>query len=237
MGDFGFRAINDFGAVQVDGDYRNHKLFATGSVATLGYDPVQNPYGFGNIHDIAFPARTNRPILLLQPGAIWAGGGRVADTLDSAQFYTLYEGNGWAPTQVNYALLDEVGALDDSSTYGIRVFNASGQEVFDHRYRYLKVRDVVTLGAPTGTPATLSHANVPNAYYMTSPVSGTAAWISGCPGEPTWDCMYFDEVHVRQASPTSLEYKLATTHVFDVGHPGYNSIVSGQKVLVCEIGY
>jgi len=148
MADYGFRAVNPDGTVQVDSQFRNLAFRASGSaslssspVAFWRYGSAVVPNGNGRI--IAW--RCNYPAALTHAST---SGDNI--TLN----FRSYTGpsNSAAPTLTWY-LFDEPGAVSIPSNqfYGMIVRDAAGNKTYDSRIPYAKWVDQIS-GTSSGMP-------------------------------------------------------------------------------------
>jgi len=222
---YGFKMINTNGETVIDADYRNHSVFANGSIALANYS--------ANAAQINFAARADYPILAVQPGPVWVGGAWILNTKDKAGFY----GSAFGAGSVNWALSDLDGALADVATYGMRVFDAAGKPAFDSRKRYMKIRDVVRVATPPwGTTYTVNHASVPNAYYILSAFGGLTGFYLP-PGSPFG--LDAATLMLRQINSSQIEFAwkvhLYITHESNTEPPHQDTFPPFSTIIVCEL--
>ena len=114
-------------------------------------------------------------------------------------------------------------ALQDSSDYGLRISNPSGETVYDSRRTYLEVVDVVPIAKPTyPTEQNYTHVALDNAFYVISTLSGFIR--NG--GQNI-------RAGIRQNSPTSMTIK---SFVINTGGViNYYNAYSAGTILVCRL--
>ncbi len=214
---FGFRIKNDSSDVVVDADFRNHSVFSSGSMSVSA----------DTEHTLSFGARSDTPILLIQPGGIFVGGASSPDSKDQVRFFADAAGT------VGYAILDGDGALADSAGWGLRVLDGAGAQVYDARRRYLLVRDVLLVSTPpiegSQSAAVINHASVPNAYYLISAFGGSLASATGFQNL-VWLPM------IRQTSNTTAEWHARLVSGITAGTT-WNALSDTNVIVVCELSF
>lgn len=155
---FGLSVQNQNSDIVIDQDYMNHLILASGSYtqAALG------------ISEISFTACARPPLVFVNSTARLAlyGYKTTGGQFDKVQII------GDAANTVNYYIAAPgIGASSDS--FGLRVFDASGNVVFDSGKDYLKVFDVVGFTTPTdATEITVNHASLTTPYYCLNALQG-----------------------------------------------------------------
>lgn len=124
---YGFQSVNADNIVQIDDAYRNLLRVASGSWTSGG----------AVVGEINFPTQTSTaPLIFFRPSADGVYVGQVG--LGSDRVYFSTNGNfDW----VVYGLDGPV--MTSASNYGMQVFNASGQVVFDSRYEPPRIQTIV----------------------------------------------------------------------------------------------
>jgi hypothetical protein len=167
MANYGARFLGDSGIVQIDTGYRNFEVLASGTgTGTSGT--------FSRI-DITFPSCSQPPMLFLKTDNNTTG--RVAF-------------QNWNKTGANYTgarIIVHGGLLQFSwfvvspplapstDSWGMRVYDSSGNVVFDGGKRYLRIIDALRVGNSNGFGGvvlpggamsyTATHASVSTPYY------------------------------------------------------------------------
>ena len=131
MADYGLKVWNKDGFVQIDGTYRNLGLRAKGSVYSGG---VGSSTGF-YIAAVTLPATA--PMLAWRATAPTAQR-QIVQSGGQITYYFECQGNG---VRVDYWLFDFPDFAILPGNYGLRVWSASGEVVFDSRARYMRVID------------------------------------------------------------------------------------------------
>lgn len=131
----GIQVYNDSGILQIDGTFRNLSLISTGSIL-CNNTSTEIPATYG---DVVVPNSTSP--LLAFPGI----GNGVTCTVISVSgsnrtFRVFYEGN--VSVTIPYYVFD----VPDSTptTFGLQVYNSSGQLCFDAAKKYMRVLDFYT---------------------------------------------------------------------------------------------
>jgi hypothetical protein len=186
---WGFKAINNAGAIQIDGTFSNMSMYLKGQGiatkdGTLGGTP--NEYGFvahGIVVD--FPERPNPPLVAVQPcatGSNYDVGMSVNSISGPASYWGLQAINRirigasnawWSYPVTNYnqspwqfGLFDRVGDVLDDTDWGMQVFAENGEVMFDSRASYLEVIDEINVVIP---PPIRERTNWGQVYWRPDP--------------------------------------------------------------------
>lgn len=162
---YGFFVQNDAGRVQVDENYRNLLLVASGQLSGAG--------------TITFPEQTTcAPLVMIRHTA--DGKHAAIFTLTSTSAYIWTDGiTDWAVYGLDSPVLD-------ASDYGLEVFDSSGALTFTTRAEPLRLRTVIDVDMPwPDSFITLDPADDPAYPYTPSFTGwGVRPWISL--NEATW---------------------------------------------------
>lgn len=138
MAEYGLKVWNKDGFVQIDGTYRNLGLRAKGSVYSGG---VSSSTGFF-IASVTLPAAA--PMLAWRATAPTVQR-QIVQSGAQITYYFECQGSG---VRVDYWLFDFPDFSIMPGNYGLRVWNAGGEVVFDSRAKYMRVVDSLqALGA------------------------------------------------------------------------------------------
>lgn len=240
MADYGLLVKNNSGGIQIDSKYRNLSLDQSGTSETIS----NNNTSEGVYTRIALTASSLIPIVLVKPntdyfvcvrnyyksGANYAGVDLVTEQSKSTTI-------DWGSYRENRTASGE--------TYGLKVFNSSGDLCFDSGKNYFKIFSVhsISLSAPSGFlshlgPYTdITHSGISNPYYLLSPSS---FWIMTAPtGRPTPPRGFhrYLLIGMKKLSSTSVRVGWFTFGWLGLGFaPGANSEGNNpaMKLLVCK---
>lgn len=161
MLDYGIRVKNDAGNIQIDGTYRNISYMEGGSGAGSGVTNITS----GPLV----------PFILIKPS--------TSGFMSPFYFQKTgdnYDGFGLVPELSQTPTVDWKCYRESNSAltgYGIRVKDASGNQVFHSALRYLKIYSIenVEVSAPTYASqgysySTVSHAGISDPYYLIKPL-------------------------------------------------------------------
>lgn len=172
---YGFRAINDNNEVQIDGTYTNHLIVESGTY-------TQPAFSSGlSVADITFSnTYTYPPIIftrqsyylsllsLKQSGSNYTGFRTISDTGSTGFSVDWYA-----------CVPSEAESLD---AWGIKVWNASSEIVFDSGRNYMKIKDAVTFTTPSSSGASTTVntvSGISNPYICLSSLQGRAFSFAG----------------------------------------------------------
>lgn len=177
---WGFEAINNAGAIQIDGNFSNFSMFKKGGWY-FGGQEWYDLYSFRNAEIIEFPERQGPPLVAMQPGAInyrshcgliamgatdrvYEDGQRVNSVYlryGNDNYYGQPIDHGYC--EVNWGLFDQKGDVLDDTDWGMQVFNDQEEVMFDSRASYLEVIEEINVVIP---PPIRYKTNWGEVYYL-----------------------------------------------------------------------
>jgi len=170
---FGFQIQNSSGDVVIDADYQNHTVAETGSFTAASPGNVANTITFANSY-----APGRQPMLFARCTGDFVGFYAWVFTGSNVTGATVYTRAGGST--VDWKLLaTPTGASSD--TFGARIYDGSGNLVFDAGLNYLNLVDAVSFTA-SGPDQNVTHASATTPFYCIS--AGkivAAAQTSGAP--------------------------------------------------------
>ena len=155
---FGLNVRNTGAGYVIDGDYINPRMIRKGVMAT--YDsPIANEHNF--IAEIPINAGEILAFACVEP-AIFAG---VRDGKAIISAYAPGPNQSYAPVNVEYWIfnMSDTG----SSNFGLRVWNATAQKVFDSAWKILKVMGAQGAGSSVGYASGRKYAVIPQEVRVT----------------------------------------------------------------------
>ena len=168
---FGLLIHNDNGDIVVDGDYQNHIIAETGSATPPGTAGVVVNVADTTVNFSSTYAPSRQPLLFGRHTASYIGFQRW--TYDGSGNingfrYANREGGG----TFNWKLAVTPNAAS-GDTWGMRVFGATGNVVFDSGLDYLKINDIITVTYTSFATGNQTHASTTTPFYC---LSAAAAW-------------------------------------------------------------
>lgn len=197
---FGLSIQNAAGDYQIDGDFQNHIIAETGSVAGA-------PAGINTVVFAGSYLPSRLPLLFGRSASHvgfrnWNFSGSNIVGFDIA----VMNGEGG---NTFFWKLAVTPAADSGDTFGLRVFNAAGALVFDAGHEYLKLIDAIAVsfaGFGTGNKA---HASATNPYYCLN--SGASRGLTTTiPAAQSghrvavWQPVSATAVHLNWATPSTV---------------------------------
>lgn len=194
---FGAEIHNSGSDLLITEAYLNFKFRTSGTIAPAG--------GGGTLGTVTHPSVTTPPLISASPQDRKLG------------YYTPSSGSPFTGAllgqetggsiNIPYAIQDLIGETP-SGNWGMQVFNASGLTVYDSRIRYMDIVDIKTpattlTGVVTSTQ-NITHASLPNAYYVLNSLGGFMAY-SVYVGTPAPYYVYVCVRGVRQTSATNAQ--------------------------------
>lgn len=159
---YGLQFKNNNEETQIDSKYRNHARYESGSDSWNG--------GIGNLQKTYFSSPTqNPPVVLISPG-----GNPVIHTELLTDSNGDYEGFGGYGNSASFSWLAYTGpGVVQETDYGIVVYDASGNGVFDSGKRYLKIASFQqkSIGSWSDYPVQFSVGDADNHYFQTFPLN------------------------------------------------------------------
>jgi hypothetical protein len=166
---YGINVKNTDGDIIIDGIYKNFAEVASGSITMTGFSVGFDTISFTEV---------NQPVLIaLRPAegknvVLW-GYRKTGSNYDG--FYVM----GTAGGNLDYKVFIGHPALSEDN-YGMRIFDASGNLVFESSNKYFNVYSVntgISLAVPdfatedtAGTYYDISHPGISDPYYFLSPL-------------------------------------------------------------------
>lgn len=144
----GLRAYNDNGILQIDSKYKNMELVGSGSaVASAG--------GIARYVDVNVVGVN--PLLAFRHayGVTCVPIAKSGSTF-TFRLYTYYAGGTTGDLNINYWIFDSI-ASPSASSYGLQVFNESGEICYDSAGKYFKVLEADLIG---GAPVTYTGKSI-----------------------------------------------------------------------------
>ncbi|WP_338445963.1 hypothetical protein V5F89_12510 [Pelagerythrobacter marensis] len=147
MADYGLRIIGEHGATQIDSEYRNHQLVASGSIAHEDMTFVSGSGGASVMYEMNMPGLTS-PLIAFA-------------CADAPVFYYESSSGNYLfiktdpdtanPAPINYWVFDLVATAAEPAGYGLVIWNATGQIAFDSGRKSLSIVDFLLGVDPGGT--------------------------------------------------------------------------------------
>ncbi|MGK9084936.1 hypothetical protein KXR64_16700 [Brucella intermedia] len=124
---------NDYGTVQIDENYTNLVLTASGTVISQAADPYLNS-------SFTITVTGTNPLIAIYHGAYWM----IHTCTQSGNVFT-YVGytEAGAGTAVQYYVFDRAPHVANASRSGLLIWNGSGQVVFNSDMRPLRISGVL----------------------------------------------------------------------------------------------
>lgn len=222
MADYGFRSESSDGFAQIDGAYSNYALWDSGYVSAVEVTTYPGgciSYIKWNKAEISFPFGVPEPPLITVNGSGYIG---LIGYIVSGGLYVGASIIAENATSIHYGLYAPASVIGgESDVWGMRVFDGAGGVVFDSKYSYLLVRDVLT-GISVGN--TYSHAEVNFPHY----VLGTHYHKEIAAVTPAG---------VKNESSTSVSYNKVPPVIVDMAlgcvFPGTQTAPT-KAIIVCE---
>lgn len=197
---YGLEVQNSSGDLLIDGNFANFEIIAEGT-------STHNGIGLTAYVDIAFPPTSQPPLVFVRSTSY----GLACATLlkNGSGLYSsarLYSSAPFSTFSFDWFVASPAGASSSSDTWGMRVYDAAGDVVFDSGRRYVQFRDVVeidlgSLVFDTYGIAAITHASVADAYYC---LPGLRAYIKSDAVEGPFT--YFMAAHAYSATTAYLSY-------------------------------
>jgi len=165
---WGFKAINNAGAIQIDGEFSNMSMFRKGTVAFSDHSGDLGVYTIES-----FPARSGPPLIAVKTakgsnfvGSCWmegmvgekyaqpSGERRVVEVrlgwTNQTAYRPITPRPPWVttPVEMEYALFDEIGDILAPTDWGMQVCNDQEEVMFDSRRSYLEIVDSINFTVP-----------------------------------------------------------------------------------------
>lgn len=230
MADYGFKAVNDNGEVQIDSTYRNFSKIFNGSMSLSASPAVETIGSF-----------SEPPVIAWRP-----------DTVAASMLYSLYKtgdnytsmsflSNYTAPRgDIDYAGFSNKNAIVPSDAYGLLVKNASGEVCFSSEEEYFKIVgihnisntwDYTNIGSQY-IDITVSDAT--NNYFILTPINHVAygAYLYSSPNYWWW---IFYTLGLKKINSTTIRVEGLCYHqsVFT----GSGTAGSEEDMQLLEISY
>jgi len=236
MSDYGLLVKNDSEEIQIDSTYRNLSLDESGASATIS----NNNTSAGGYTRITLTGSTLIPLVLLRP-----------DTDDFVTVRNYYKSGS------NYAGVDIVTERSQSTSidwrsyrenrtasgesYGLLVYNSSGELCFDSGKSYFKISSVssISLTSPPtaysgGDYEDVTHAGISDPYYILSPSS---YWLRGeyNPAPPSITSFALWMIGIKKLSSTSVRVGWFCFGSYGIGGDFHENAGNNptMKLLVC----
>jgi len=191
---YGLRVKNTSGDIIIDENYRNFAFYVSGSATATVSCPGGWCYGVLTLVPFTAIPNTQIPLVAIQPATNkfinLLGYHKTGSNWDGFYIVTgIADDGNWESCTINYKVF-VAGLAAAPGAYGMRVYNASSQIIFDSNRSYFKIGQVnsISLSSPAYPSYTyyyqdVSHPSYSNPYYFLSPVGyhhGTScagAWI------------------------------------------------------------
>ncbi len=175
---YGFAAYNDGAECQVDGQYPNFGLFATGKAIVNIYNDTPQHYYVG-MSTVSVPNSGTNPIIAFKvQSSIWTS---IIGTSTSSMDAYAYEPNTGILTEtatIPYVIFRRANPADLQS-HGIAVYSSFGDLVFHSGIKWMKVMGVYPVTPPGlgGVGSTLSVDDADNHYFAIVPLQTGSRYI------------------------------------------------------------
>jgi hypothetical protein len=170
---YGLQVQNSSGDLVIDHDFRNYEIADEGTATHAGT-------GIAYVKDVTFASSSVPPLVFVRSTAqalacvtlIRSGGNYTTARFKAFDPFATFDFDWFIARPIASASAD---------TWGLHVFDASGNRVYDSGRRYLQIRDVVsvnldTLESGTGVNGSgyypFTHASVSGAFYCLSSMRG-----------------------------------------------------------------
>ena len=158
MSDYGLKIINASGETQIDSIYKNHCLLDSGVTAL---DVSANSF-----QEVDFINTTKVPIVAWRPNSSWGsayvGLKKSGANFIDAWFLSQHDSGGGSNS---IAWIVFVSGNVNATSYGLVVYNSSGEVVFSGDDNYMKIQSVYT-----GSLGNISVKDADNNYFILMPV-------------------------------------------------------------------
>jgi len=235
---YGLEIVNDSSQTIIDSTYRNYQLAESGSSVSCS----NNNTSTGYYNSINFATSVSSPpVVLFQPGTDYYSG--VSSYNKSGSDFTGFNvsvqrntSGGTYTTAINWksAILLPSASSDE---YGLRVYDASSNIVFDSgksNFHIYSVHDV-SVSMISGV-TTITHSGISNPYYILSPTGFGTLWVSRplpARGGQGWGRCLMKKI---DDTSVSIGYLPIYQAVIPGGQGSGNyTAVSSFKLIVCNI--
>lgn len=214
---YGVEILNGSADVVIDGTYANHSIWASGSYTASS--------SLGTIDTVSFPAIATPPLIFVHSTVVnVAFLGLTQDGSGNYNGFQTISGNGAGGTVDYFVAAPDPSA--SAATWGLRVWDPSGNLVFDSGKTYLHLEDAVSFTPPAiGSPVTVTHASVTTPYYLLNLIGATATSLGG-------GVYALGRITVRNTSSTTADVEIQ--QIGDVLGPG-GYIPSPQTLVVASL--
>lgn len=235
---YGLQINNDNFETVISSDYRNYQLHESGNVSHTNGGGTTNYFTTVSFSQpVAKP-----PLVLFQPST--SAYSCISSYVKSGGLFTGFNysvqrnigGSGYsASSNWKSACLPESASGD---TYGMQVFDDSGDIVFDSGRSNFNIFDVRTISSVTITAGEINiyHPLIANPYYILAPVGFGVQYVSPpCPGQGG---ITFARAMLKKvdAYNVKLSYAPIYSGVFGCGAgSGANQSQTVFKVVICDI--
>ena len=158
MSDYGLKIINAGGETQIDSIYKNYCLLDSGVTALNLLD--------SSFQEVDFINTTKVPIVAWRPNSSWGsayvGLKKSGANFIDAWFLSQYDSGGGVNS---IAWIVFVSGNVNATSYGLVVYNSSGEVVFSGDDNYMKIQSVYT-----GSLGNISVKDADNNYFILMPV-------------------------------------------------------------------
>lgn len=191
---YGLRVKNDDAEIQIDGTYRNMALETSGDALD-----ISNAGGSDNYYEtINITASSRPPLIALRPDTDYpvcmVGVGKTGANYDKFYLTTTTP----QTTTIDWRCFRETPAKS-AEDYGLRVYDASANLVYDSGKQYLKILQVtnIDIAAAWNSTQDVTHAGVSDPYYILSPQ--TLAIRTAAPS-----ALWYVKAGIKQLTSTSV---------------------------------
>ncbi len=235
MPDYGLLIKNVANEIQIDSKYRNLSLDQSGNGVTISNNNTESGY-YTRINITASPLV---PLALIRPSTddfvgvrnYYKSGSNFAgiDVITMHSQSTLID---WRSYRENIA--------PSTETYGLRVYNPSGNLCFDSGKSYFKISSVHTLslatpsnaGSDLGPYTDITHSGISDPYYILSPNS---LWVLVSPPPETGNLR---EYMIGMKKLTSTSVRIGWFAYRGGPNPIFEEVISEgnnptMKLIVC----
>ena len=178
MSDYGLILKNNSGEIQIDSTYRNLSLDESGDSETISNDNTQSGFYTG----VSITSSPLVPLILIRPDTdrfVAIGNySKSSDNFTGVDFVT----EAGTSTDIDWKSYRE-NREASGDTYGMLVYNSSGQLCFDSGKSYFKIKSITT-GIELDDPSPgfglvsdyqdITHSGISDPYYIVSP---SAFWL------------------------------------------------------------
>ena len=159
MSDYGLKIINAGSEVQIDSIYKNYCLLDSGVTALNLSD--------SSFQEVDFINTTKVPIVAWRPNSSWGsayvGLKKSGANFIDAWFLSQYDSGGGVNSIAWIVFVS--GNVNAIPSYGLVVYNSSGEVVFSGDDNYVKIQSVYT-----GSLGNISVKDADNNYFILMPV-------------------------------------------------------------------